>query len=48
MAEVVEVVSRASAPVACEVVVELAADGAPISAVKAGHVSHVAATPELR
>ena len=45
MAEVVEVVSRASEPVACEVVVELAADGAPISAVKAGHVSHAAAAP---
>lgn len=48
MAEVVEVVSRASAPVACEVVVELAADGAPISAVKAGHVIHAAAAPQLR
>ena len=44
--EAITVVSRASAPVTCRLAVEVAADGAPISSVKAGHVSHAGATPQ--
>jgi glycogen debranching enzyme len=46
--EAITVVSRASAPVTCRLAVEVAADGAPIGSVKAGHVSHPGATPESR
>ena len=47
MTETIEVVSRAEEPVACQLLVELAADGAPISDVKAGHLSHPLPAPEV-
>jgi glycogen debranching enzyme len=43
MVEDITIRSRADEPVACRLVVKLAADGATISAVKAGHVAHVPA-----
>jgi glycogen debranching enzyme len=47
MSEVIEVASRADEPLACSVLVELAADGAPISDIKAGHLRHPMPVPDV-
>jgi glycogen debranching enzyme len=47
MVEVVTIASRADEPVACEVRVALAADGAPISDVKAGRLGRAGASPQV-
>jgi glycogen debranching enzyme len=43
--EAITVGSRASVPVTCRMVVEVAADGAAISSIKAGHLRHPCAAP---
>jgi glycogen debranching enzyme len=45
--ETVTVRSRASVPVTCRVAIAVAADGAPIGSVKAGHLRHAAVEPVM-
>ena len=47
MVEVVAIASRADEPVVCEVRVGLAADGAPISDIKSGHLDREGAAPQV-
>ena len=47
LVEVVAIASRADEPVVCEVRIGLAADGAPISDVKSGHLDREGAAPQV-